>query len=69
MAQNMNLKQFMLNVKRINSRTMPVQLFRSSLVNKKESVLACSPDGKVIDINYAKAFGLLEVKCPETKFL
>lgn len=66
----MNLKQFMLNVKQINSRTMPVQLFRSGLVvNKKEPVLACSPDGKVIDINYTKAFGLLEVKSPETKFL
>ena len=30
-------------------------------------ILGCSPDGKVIDPN-CDPFGLLEVKCPETKF-
>ena len=49
---------------------MPVQVFKSGLVvYKKEPVLACSPDGKVIDTGCTKQFGLLEVKCPETKFL
>ena len=57
-------------MKQMNSRSMPVQAFRSSLVvYKKEPVLACSPDGKVIDTGCTKPFGLLEVKCPETKFL
>ena len=34
-------------------------------------VLACTPDGKVCDRACSKQFaiGLLEVKCPETKFL
>ena len=36
---------------------------------KKEPLLACSPDGKVIDTGCTKPYGLLEVKCPETKFL
>ena len=37
-------------VKQMNSRSMPVQVFRSGLiVYQKEPVLACSPDGKVID--------------------
>lgn len=57
-------------VKEMNSRSMAVQVFRSGLVvYQKEPVLACSPDGKVIDTGCRKPFGLLEVKCPETKFL
>ena len=36
---------------------------------KREPVLACSPDGKVIDAGCSKPFGLLEVKSPETKSL
>ena len=49
---------------------MPIQVFKNGLVAyKKEPVLACSPDGKVIDTGCTKPFGLLEVKCPETKFL
>ena len=57
-------------VKQMNSRSMPVQVFKSGLVvYKKEPVLACSPDGKVIDTGCIKPFALLEVKCPETKFL
>lgn len=57
-------------MKHMNSRLMPVQVFRSGLVvYKKEPVLACSPDGKVIDPGCTKPFGLVEIKCPETKFL
>ena len=49
---------------------MPVQVFKSGLVvYKKEPVLAFFPDGKVIDTGCTKSFGLLGVKCPETKFL
>ena len=40
----MNLKQLIhAYVKQMNSRSMPVQEFRSSLVYKREPVLACSP--------------------------
>ena len=57
-------------MKHMNSRLMPVQVFRSGLVvYKKEPVLACSPDGKVIDPGCTKQLGLVEIKCPETKFL
>ena len=42
--------------KQINSRSMPVQVFKSGLVVYKKK--SCT-----------KPFGLLEVKCPETKFL
>ena len=31
--------------------------------------LGASPDGKVIDVGCSSPFGLLEVKCPKTKFL
>ena len=49
---------------------MPVEVFKCGLVvYKREPVLACSLDGKVIDSGCSKPFGLLEVKCPETKFL
>lgn len=54
----------------MNNRSIPVQVFKSGLVvYEREPVLAWSPDGKVIDAGYSKPFGLLEVKCPETKFL
>lgn len=53
----------------MNNRSIPVKIFKSGLVvYKREPVLACSPDGKVIDEGCSKPFGLLEVKCPETKF-
>jgi len=39
-----------------------VEVFRCGLVvYKREPVLACSPDGKVIDSGCSKPFGLLEV--------
>ena len=57
-------------MKYMNDRSIPVEVYRSGLVvYKKEPVLACSPDGKVFDAGCSKPFGLLEVKCPETKFL
>lgn len=31
--------------------------------------MGCTPDGKVIDVGSAEPFGVLEVKCPQTKFL
>ena len=57
-------------MKYMNNRSIPVEIFKSGLVvYKREPVLACSLDGKVIDAGCSKQFGLLEVKCPETKFL
>ena len=57
-------------MKSMNSRSMPVEVFKCGLVvYKMEPVLVCSPDGKVIDSGCSKPFGLLKVKCPETKFL
>ena len=57
-------------MKYMNDRSTPVEVFKSGLVvYKKEPVLACSPDGKVFDPGSTKPFGLVEVKCPETKFL
>ena len=57
-------------MKYMNKRSIPVEVFKSGLVvYKNEPVLACSPDGKVLDAGCSKPFGLLEVKCPETKFL
>ena len=40
-------------------------------VSPKLYILGCSPDGKVIDLNSGSdgdAFGLLEIKCPISKF-
>lgn len=49
---------------------MPVDVYKCGLVvSQKEPTLACTPDGKVIDPGCTEPFGLLEVKCPETKFL
>lgn len=49
---------------------MPVDVYKCGLVvSKRGPTLACTPDGKVIDPGCTEPFGLLEVKCPETKFL
>lgn len=57
-------------MKHMNDRSMPVDVYKCDLVvSQKEPTLACTPDGKVIDPGCTKPFGLLEVKCPETKFL
>ena len=54
----------------MNNRSMPVDVYKCGLVvSQKEPTLACTPDGKVIDPGCTEPFGLLEVKCPETKFL
>ena len=47
----------------------PVSVFKSGLVVSMASpFLAASPDGKVIDRGCSKPFGLVEVKCPYSKF-
>ena len=57
-------------MKHMTNRSMPVDVYKSGLVvSQKEPTLACTPDGKVIDPGCTEPFGLLEVKCPETKFL
>ena len=30
--------------------------------------LGASPDGKIIDLGCSKKYGILDIKCPETKF-
>lgn len=47
----------------------PVSVFKSGLVvSIAPPFLAASPDGKVVDRGCSKPFGLVEVKCPYTKF-
>ena len=54
----------------MNNRSISVDIYKCGLVvSQKEQTLACTPDGKVIDPGCTEPFGLLEVKCPETKFL
>ena len=54
----------------MNSKMTPVQVYNCGLVvYKKEPILGCTPDGKVIDSRCTQPFGVIEVKCPETKFL
>lgn len=48
----------------------PVLVYKSGLVVSLTSpYLGASPDGKVIDKKCGSPFGLIEVKCPETKFM
>ena len=57
--------------KYMHSQKTPVHVhvFKSGfVVCSNFPILGCSPDAKVIDPNCEDAFGLLEVKCPETKF-
>ena len=55
--------------KYMHSQKTPVHVFKSGFVVCTNCpILGCSPDGKVIDPNCEDPFGLLEVKCPETKF-
>ena len=47
----------------------PVTVFKSGfVVSMACPILAASPDGKVIDHSCSKPFGLVEVKCPFSKF-
>ena len=47
----------------------PIVLFKSGFVVCKDApFLGASPDGKVIDDGCSEPYGLVEVKCPETKF-
>ena len=56
--------------KYMHSIRRPVKVLKSGLVVSLDApYLGASPDGKVIDNGCSIAFGLSEVKCPETKFL
>ena len=56
--------------KYMHSIRRPVNVLKSGLVVSIDApYLGASPDGKVIDSGCLMPFGLLEVKCPETKFL
>jgi len=47
-----------------------VKVFKSGLVVSMElPFIGASPDGKVVDVGCVEQFGLVEVKCPFTKFL
>ena len=51
------------------STRRPIKLLKSSFVVCMDApFLGASPDGKVVDKGCTKPFGLVEVKCPETKF-
>lgn len=48
----------------------PVLVYKSGLViSREDPYLGASPDGKVIDKGCTQHFGLLEIKCPQTKFM
>mgnify|MGYP000527250487 CR=1 FL=1 len=54
----------------MHSIRRPVNVLKSGLVVSLDApYLGASPDGKVIDNGCSIPFGLLEVKCPEKKFL
>ena len=47
----------------------PIKVEKSGfLVSSKLFYLECSPDWKVIDISSIDQFGLVEIKCPSSKF-
>ena len=47
----------------------PIKVVSSGLfVSPKLFFLGCSPDGKVIDFTLDEKFGLVEIKCPSSKF-
>lgn len=54
----------------MHSVKKPVLVYKSGLVVCLTSpYLGASPDGKVVDKGCNSPFGLIEVKCPETKFM
>lgn len=56
--------------KYMHSVKKPVLVYKSGLVVCLTSpYLGASPDGKVVDKGCNSPFGLIEVKCPETKFM
>ena len=47
----------------------PVKVLKSGLVVSMACpIFAASPEGKVVDHSCSKLFGLVEVKCPFSKF-
>lgn len=54
----------------MNSIKKPIDVYKCGfVVYKKKPILGCSPDGKAIDSGSTEPFGIIEVKCPQTKFL
>lgn len=54
----------------MHSTRNPIEVYKCGfVVYQKEPILGCSPDGKVIDSGSTEPFGVIEVKCPQTKFL
>ena len=51
-----------------NRRTPVVVLNCGLIICKGNSILAATPDAKVIDVGCVDPFGLAEIKCPQTKF-
>ena len=53
----------------MKNRNSPVVVLKCGLiVCEGNSILAATPDAKVIDVGCVKPFDLAEVKCPQTKF-
>ena len=51
------------------ARKTPVKVLKSGFVVCKDMpFVGCSPDGRVVDFGCQDHFGLVEAKCPETKF-
>lgn len=47
----------------------PIKVEKSGFfVSPKLFYLGCSPDGKVVDTSCTDQFGLVEIKCPSSKF-
>lgn len=56
--------------KYMDSTKKPVIVYKSVFVVSLDSpFLGASPDGKVIDKDCSIPYGLVEIKCPETKFM
>lgn len=56
--------------KHMHKMGKPVRVTNSGFfVSPKLFILGCSPDGKVVDIGCQENFGLVEIKCPSSKFL
>ena len=53
-----------------NKNNKIILVYKSGLViSREDPYLGASPDGKVIDKGCTQHFGLVEIKCPQTKFM
>lgn len=56
--------------KHMHTIKKPITVYKSGfVVSLEDPYLGASPDGKVIDPGCTQHFGLVEVKCPQTKFM